>query len=1427
MNMQFFIVVARRIMRLDSDTIKQRPRGVALLLVLGSLVLLTALLLSFMFAVRGDRKASKIYADVASVRLTADSVLNLVMSEVAHATQGVDVTGAPLAWTSQPGMIRTFDQTGTLYEAHKLYSWAGMVSKTFSANAPDELPPDDWASQPALFTDLNAPLRDHYPVMHPRAVGKVEGFKISGAPGTTSDAPVMPVYWLYKLKDGTWVTPERTADGKKAHIQGASRNNPIVARAGFWTDDETAKLNINTASEGQFWDSPRWMTPFELNLGLAQPAKNEYQRYPGHPFTTSLSPVLAGYVTEVSRATPLEPEVAVTGGFKGSYANRSEVERLLKNVYALSPRLSWGGSEGGTVPFAYTTPAVPLKSDRLYATVDELAFRAPPSATARSPKDRNLLAGTAADPIPISEQTLEEWRFFLTANSRAPEVNLFNQPRVSIWPVDDPTKKNPVRGALQDTAKDLVDQQSPLDKLLAFCSTLGTGASAKPFYFVRSNPTSATADLASGSRNEQLYSYLLGFTKKLVPGFGGQFSVKYPQDYQQILTEIFDYIRITNLLYAGGPSPDSTFKADFRYSFMPPPSTAGVGSASSQRHILAFAGGEQGGPYADRKSPSSYAASGQVVPILGPNDTKGFGNFPTLSSLAVMFIVSQVSPNDETGKPNYVWDISVAKWIALTGSNSAGYGVTQRGNGIPSCPDIFYKWEDLVNHGDYAAGSGDVLSPFDKSLPDGCVRMQAVLLVNPFLVSPGYPGANPDYRITIKGLESFKADNNSMDFPSEGTLIMSGNFQGPSTGDKTLTNSYSAFAASPGLMTTYLGRNLGVSDPPSRNYYPFFARHQPVVKASTFEFSGGALQVEIGTNGNAYDNGMIQTVQTLNVRFPSATFPTPELPKDSGGIYAMEWGESNSNFDKTKACNTAYAIRHFGDSQDAGGATPATLDIADKRYGRFRQNATDGSGWSYGLWDARFIMPTVADVANVYTTPVADLVQSVEVAHGDTRLIAGLRTVPEAAFAPHVDYGVKRAAHSFRRGNFGSYYYGVKAGSLMASGTYAYTAAYRPPSGMTGNINYEPMVGSRIGPGHWPSTWDEGGDWDSGISRMPDGPFINKPDEGTGYGDIAGGAVPYFAALDNMSFFSAVGANRVSPNRIMPSPVMFGSLSTGVHANRPWQTLLFCPNPRAGDTHFALQSSPSDHLILDLFQMPVVEPYAISEPFSTAGKVNMNYRLVPFRHITRDAALRGILKAAKISAVPDSDISTYKGGSSTGLTPLVTNSYRYPIHADETLKAFEDRFDGKITGKPEVFKSASEICELFLYPASQSNLSTALVNYVKGDSSVKSWWSDKNLTGDNLREQPYAVIYPRLTTKSNTFTVHMQVQTLIKVKGDVDQDVWNESRDVVAGEYRGSVTFERFIDPNEPGLPDFATESNKSIDSYYQFRVLNTKEFKP
>jgi len=104
-----------------------------------------------------------------------------------------------------------------------------------------------------------------------------------------------------------------------------------------------------------------------------------------------------------------------------------------------------------------------------------------------------------------------------------------------------------------------------------------------------------------------------------------------------------------------------------------------------------------------------------------------------------------------------------------------------------------------------------------------------------------------------------------------------------------------------------------------------------------------------------------------------------------------------------------------------------------------------------------------------------------------------------------------------------------------------------------------------------------------------------------------------------------------------------------------------------------------------------------------------------------------------------------------------------------------------------------------------------------------------------MREKPYADIYPRITTKSNTYTIHMKVQSLRQVVHNTDSQyaTWDDSKDQIVGEYRGSASIERYIDPADYHFnPNLATtfinpDSSDAIESLYRFRTINTKLFAP
>lgn len=326
------------------------------------------------------------------------------------------------------------------------------------------------------------------------------------------------------------------------------------------------------------------------------------------------------------------------------------------------------------------------------------------------------------------------------------------------------------------------------------------------------------------------------------------------------------------------------------------------------------------------------------------------------------------------------------------------------------------------------------------------------------------------------------------------------------------------------------------------------------------------------------------------------------------------------------------------------------------------------------------------------------------------------------------------------------------------------------------------------------------GDFDNGWSTFSDGPFINKPDEGmmnNPNAETSGGFVPY------NDFRWSLANGLFSPLRQVPSAVMFGSLPTGVHSGDPWRTLLFCPNPTdPGHKGF---NDPPDYLLLDLFRMPVVEPYAISGPASTDGKINMNYALAPYSYIRRASSWYALLETLKFFAVPDGESAMYKKRG----TPLSTFNFRKSVDVDKTLAQFETRF-----ASHDIFRSAAEICSLFLVPQGET-LSQA-ANLESG------FWSTHRLTGDNSREKPYAELYPKLTTQSNTYRIHFRAQVLPRSAG-----LRPGQKDFKPlAEYRGSRLFERYIDPANPRFATIDPDED-CLNELYQFRTLETSRFAP
>jgi len=444
--------------------------------------------------------------------------------------------------------------------------------------------------------------------------------------------------------------------------------------------------------------------------------------------------------------------------------------------------------------------------------------------------------------------------------------------------------------------------------------------------------------------------------------------------------------------------------------------------------------------------------------------------------------------------------------------------------------------------------------------------------------------------------------------------------------------------------------------------------------------------------------------------------------------------------------------------------------------------------------------------------------------YGDYRMLAA-PTTPSAAFVPHPNYSI---SNNFAYGlEFPDGVIGRQSseGKLVTAATYYTAPTAGSPYAINPGYSAIPLVPATVS-GPTSGSGSAPPDFDNGFGPLPDGPYINKPDEGMIYPQSAG-VNPYFnnVNIGLMTNFQ----NFVSPERQVPSPVMFGSLPTGAPVSngiqtltpKPWQTLLFQPGM---STHAGL-AAPKDEYLLDLFWMPQAEPYAISEPFSTAGKVNLNYQMFPFLYIDRSTAIQSVLASEKVAIVGSSQAATYK------VFNTATGTLRSPLNLSEvngTLSQFVQRFTNL-----DFFHAPAEICDVYLVPQGYSwaaDPASGSAPFTYTDSTAQSAWygSGFALVGDNTREKPYADIYSRITTKSNSFTIYYRVQTL-KNPITADQTQWTEGQGSVLGDYRGSTTLERYIDPNDTTIPDYtsAAAGTPNLENHYKWRVVENTRFSP
>ncbi len=229
-------------------------RGSALIIILSIVTLLTVLVLTFLITAQFERRSSGLSLDHAQAEALADFAEDTAMARLRDA---IDTGRQPgYTWASEPGRIWIF----------QIASGSGAVTPT-SRDMFSALPGPDSTITPDLNNvDLNKPsVINVYPIATPA----------SGA-GTAS----MKVGWINMLTDQS---------------QTASSSNRIVGRIAYWVDDDSCKININTA-DGSKVDlntggSQKTNFPQSYQSGIQVPQSYGF----GTPSEISLAPLLNSY----------------------------------------------------------------------------------------------------------------------------------------------------------------------------------------------------------------------------------------------------------------------------------------------------------------------------------------------------------------------------------------------------------------------------------------------------------------------------------------------------------------------------------------------------------------------------------------------------------------------------------------------------------------------------------------------------------------------------------------------------------------------------------------------------------------------------------------------------------------------------------------------------------------------------------------------------------------------------------------------------------------------------------------------------------------------------------------------------------------------------------------------------------------------------
>ncbi len=167
--------------------------------------LVTILIVALLSSVQTETKSTRSMMAGQNAKQLADLANQIVVSQIQQAT----TQGPTIAWASQPGMIRCYDNGGAEREWYKLYSATQMVQKAPSSGPltaiQGDVPGDNCmvpgSASYGLYTDINSPVFSSsgtltYPIVDPSGAKSIAsagqsvlGFDVQNASPDLTQAP--------------------------------------------------------------------------------------------------------------------------------------------------------------------------------------------------------------------------------------------------------------------------------------------------------------------------------------------------------------------------------------------------------------------------------------------------------------------------------------------------------------------------------------------------------------------------------------------------------------------------------------------------------------------------------------------------------------------------------------------------------------------------------------------------------------------------------------------------------------------------------------------------------------------------------------------------------------------------------------------------------------------------------------------------------------------------------------------------------------------------------------------------------------------------------------------------------------------------------------------------------------------------------------